>query len=191
MLILLSVPTPLYNIIHTNMKISLAVLTAASMAALANAHGYFTSPKGRQPGTAYQKSCGMQAYYAMSSDINGNIQGLEQIVSGQSDYNPATCKLWKCKGMKYADNTANVQHYKPGQTVPMHFNIAAPHSGYANISIITLEGNGHVIAPNLKKWAQYALTSVPIPASEESFSIKMPTGLGSQCAQPGRCAIQM
>jgi hypothetical protein len=93
--------------------------------------------------------------------------------------------------MKYVDNIANVQHYHPGQTVPMNFAIVAPHDGYANISIITLAGNGHVIAPNLKKWSQYALTSVPVPESEENFSIKMPTSLGSQCSKPGRCAIQM
>lgn len=194
-----------------DMQLTLSLLTAASMAALANAHGYFTSPGARQPGTAFQKSCGMQAYYNMVGSINGNIQGLEQVVAGQSDYNPATCHLWKCKGkqttnphhlnritnptnsgMKYADNTAHVQHYTPGQTVNLDFQIVAPHSGYANVSIINLAGDsGSVIAPNLKKWSQYALTSAPIPESEEKFSIKMPTSLGSQCSQPGNCAIQM
>jgi predicted carbohydrate-binding protein with CBM5 and CBM33 domain len=80
------------------MQLTLSVLTAAAMATVANAHGYFTSPGARQPGPAYQKSCGMQAYYNMVGSINGNIQGLYQVVSSQPDYNPATCKLWKCKG---------------------------------------------------------------------------------------------
>lgn len=93
--------------------------------------------------------------------------------------------------MKYVDNTANVHHYTPGQTVPMNFAIRAPHDGYANVSIINLRGNGHVIAPNLKKWSKYALTSTPVPASEQQFSIKMPSTLGSQCSKPGACAIQM
>ncbi|KAK5175745.1 uncharacterized protein LTR77_000884 [Saxophila tyrrhenica] len=172
------------------MKFTLAFLTAASMAALTNAHGYFTSPGARQPGEAYQKSCGMQAYYNMRGSINGNIQGLYQVVAGQDDYNPKTCKLWKCKGLKYADNKANVQHYKPGQTVPLEFEIVAPHNGYANVSIISLQGDGHVIAP-LKKWSQYALNTVPIKESEEKFSVKMPASLGSQCSKPGHCAIQM
>lgn len=97
----------------------------------------------------------------------------------------------KCKGMKYADNKDNVQHYAPGQTIPMNFAVRAPHDGYANISIINLQGDGHVIAPNLKKWSKYALTSTPLPASEQQFSVKMPTSLGSQCSRPGTCAIQM
>jgi len=86
--------------------------------------------------------------------------------------------VWKCKGLKYADNTAHVQHYKPGQNVALDFEIVAPHDGYANVSII-------------KKWSKYALTSTTIPESEEKFSIKMPTSLGSQCAKPGACATQM
>lgn len=88
------------------MQLIASLLAASSLAALANAHGYFVTPKARQPGPAFQKACGMQAYYNMGGDINGNIQGLEQIVKGQSDYNPSQCHLWKCKGMKYADNTA-------------------------------------------------------------------------------------
>ncbi len=99
--------------------------------------------------------------------------------------------MWKCKGLKYADNTAHVQHYKPGQNVALDFEIVAPHDGYANVSIISTAGDGHIIAANLKKWSKYALTSTTIPESEEKFSIKMPTSLGSQCAKPGACATQM
>lgn len=80
--------------LQANMKLGFAVYNAMGMFALANAHGYFVSPKAREPGPAYQKSCGMQAYNMMSGDINGNIQGLEQVVANQPDYNPATCHLW-------------------------------------------------------------------------------------------------
>lgn len=86
------------------MHFTAALFGLASVTALANAHGYFVTPKGRQPGTAFQDACGMQAYYNMEGSINGNIQGLEQVVKGQTDYNAAECHLWKCKGMKYADN---------------------------------------------------------------------------------------
>ena len=136
-----------------------------------------------------EAACGQQAYNNMASDINGNIQGLEQVTANQPDYNPKTCHLWKCKGMKYADNKANVQHYTGGQSVPLNFDIVAPHDGYANVSIIGLRDNN--VLATLKTWQQYALTSVPIKESWEKFSVTMPTGLGSQCAQPGHCAIQM
>ena len=171
------------------MKLSLT-LAATAMAALANAHGYFITPAGRQPGKAFQDACGMQAYYNMEGDINGNIQGLEQITQNQPDYNPKECHLWKCKGMKYADNTGNVKKYTAGQNVDMYFHIQAPHSGYANVSIIGLADND-IVYPDLKKWNQYALTSIPLKNSWEHFSVKMPTTLGSKCAKAGECAIQM
>ncbi|KAK3675917.1 hypothetical protein LTR78_004109 [Recurvomyces mirabilis] len=174
------------------MQLIHSLLAAASLATLANAHGYFVTPKARQPGTAFQQSCGMQAFYQMSGDINGNVQGLQQTTKGQSDYNPSTCRLWKCKGMKYADNTANVQKYTPGQSVAMNFAIRAPHTGVANVSIIDITTpDGTVIAPNLKSWSVYASNSASIPDGEENFSITMPTNLGSKCAQAGQCAIQM
>lgn len=173
------------------MKLLLSVWLAASTASLANAHGYFTSPKGRQPGQAFQNACGLQAYNNMAGDINGNIQGLQQVTANQADYNPNTCHLNKCKGMKYADNKNNVQHYTPGQSVPMNFDIVAPHDGYANVSIISLQGSSGTVLATLKTWKQYALTSIPTKSSWENFSVKMPTSLGSQCAQPGHCAIQM
>ncbi|KAK5114421.1 hypothetical protein LTR85_010244 [Meristemomyces frigidus] len=160
------------------------------MAALANAHGYFVTPTARQPGTAYQDACGMQAYYQMSGDINGNIQGLEQTVASQTDYHPAECHLWKCKGMKYADNKDNVHKYTAGETVKMNFDIRAPHTGYANISIVKTSNN-KIIAANLKKWDVYASNAVPTVASQENFSVKMPTTLGSKCATAGDCVIQM
>lgn len=68
-----------------------------ALAALANAHGYFESPVGRQPGDAFKAACGEQAYNMMSSDINGNIQGLMQLTANQADYNADECDLWKCK----------------------------------------------------------------------------------------------
>ena len=111
------------------MKLLHSVWLAAGAATLANAHGYFTSPKARQPDPAFLAACRQQAYDNMAADINGDIQGLEQITANQPDYNAATCHLWKCKGMKYADNKANVQHYTAGETVPLHFEIQAPHSG--------------------------------------------------------------
>ncbi|RMY76953.1 hypothetical protein D0863_01624 [Hortaea werneckii] len=185
--------TPYTNTnMHFNGALLASVATFSSMAPLANAHGYFTKPEGRQPGTAFQDACGMQAYYNMKGSMNGNIQGLQQVVANQDDYNPDECHLWKCKGMKYADNKDNVQSYTPGQSVDLTFTIVAPHTGHANVSIIdTSSPNGKVIAKNLKKWDTYASTSSPIQDSQQDFSVKMPTNLGDQCAEEGKCAIQM
>ena len=94
--------------------------------------------------------------------------------------------------MKYADNLANVQKYSAGQTVPMVFDIRAPHTGYANVSIIDITvPDGKILAANLKKWDVYASTATSIPSSEENFSIKIPTNLPSKCSKAGQCAIQM
>lgn len=79
------------------------ILTAISFfllleaATLVNAHGYFVSPVGRQPGTAFSAACGQQASNMMSSDINGNIQGLRQLTFNQADFNAEECNLWLCK----------------------------------------------------------------------------------------------
>lgn len=66
----------------------------------------------------------------------------------------------------------------------------APHTGVANVSIVKTSTN-KIIAANLKKWDVYASNSVPTVASQENFSIKMPTTLGSKCATAGDCVIQM
>lgn len=169
------------------MKFSITAITLG-LAAYANAHGYFVSPAPRQPGPAFAADCGQQALSTWSSDINGNIQGLMQIVSNQPDFNAKRCKVDKCKGMKYADNKGRVQTYKAGQSVPMEFNIAAPHDGHANVSIISLRNNK--VIHQLKSWDEYALTSRPSQPSERNFNVKIPN-LGNKCKKAGQCAIQM
>ncbi|KAK6406349.1 hypothetical protein LTR95_018668, partial [Oleoguttula sp. CCFEE 5521] len=111
---------------------STTLTTAASLLALANAHGMISSPKPREAGPAMKASCGEQVYNMQSSDSYGNVQGELQIAHTQTDYNAATCDMWLCKGFKYADNTANVQKYTAGQTVPITVDIRAPHTGVAN-----------------------------------------------------------
>lgn len=67
--------------------------------------------------------------------------------------------------MKFDDNADNVQTYTAGQEVDLNFAIRAPHSGYANVSIVDTATNS-IIASDLKKWDEYALTSRPSVASE-------------------------
>lgn len=120
--------------------------------------------------------------------------------------------------MKFEDNTDSVQTYTAGQQVPLYFNIRAPHSGYANVSIIDTTSNS-MIAANLSAWDEYALTSIPAktewtvrfplpsppfpsPSSSSSsstylhfflqnFTITIPSDIGTQCSTAGKCAIQM
>lgn len=169
------------------MKLSLTAL-ALSIATTVSTHGYFVSPPAREPGPAFTRDCGEQAYNMWSGDINGNVQTLLQIAANQPDFKPKRCTVWKCKGMKWVDNKANVQSYTAGQTVPMEFNIAAPHDGHANVSIIALRDD--TILETLKTWDEYALTSRPSVESEQKFSVKIPD-LGGKCTKPGQCAIQM
>lgn len=169
------------------MKYLAAILTILE---LVSAHGYFEAPFGRKPGNAFSAACGAQANSMMSSDINGNIQGLQNLVASQSDYDPTKCDFWTCKGMKFEDNTDSVQTYTAGEEVPLYFNIHAPHSGYANVSIIDTTSNS-MLAANLSAWDEYALTSVPAKTEWTNFTITIPSDIGTQCSTAGNCVIQM
>lgn len=101
------------------------------------------------------------------------------------------CNLWLCKGFEFSDQLAsNVQAYTAGQSVPIHFDIRAPHDGVANVSIVDTATNT-VIGSPLKSFDSFALTSQPIQADQEDFSIIIPDDLGSKCATAGECVIQM
>lgn len=103
----------------------------------------------------------------------------------------AKCNLWQCKGFEFSDQPAgNVQAYTAGQSVPIHFDIRAPHDGVANISIVDTATNS-VIGSPLKTFESFALTSVPIQADQEDFSITIPSDLGGKCMTAGECVVQM
>lgn len=166
--------------------------TAVGLAAFAStvaAHGFLKSPQPRQPGDAMKSACGQQVTGMFSSDINGNVQTALQIASSQSDFDEAACNIWQCKGMKYDDNTANVQSYQAGQKVPMVANIAAPHTGVANVSIVDT-ASGAVIGEPLISWTDYASTATGVTEDETNFDITIPSDLGSQCSEAGACVLQ-
>ncbi|PVH96947.1 carbohydrate-binding module family 1 protein [Periconia macrospinosa] len=164
--------------------------TAINLAALVStvaAHGYITSPTPRKPGDAMAAACGQQIFQTFSSDINGNMQGALQ--NPGPNYDAAKCNIWTCKGMQFEDNKANVQSYTAGQTVPMVINIAAPHTGTANVSVIDL-ATSSPIGQALKSWDVYASTARGVQPDEKNFDITIPTDLGSKCATAGACALQ-
>ncbi|KAK8192504.1 hypothetical protein M8818_007674 [Zalaria obscura] len=185
------IPTLLfdYQYITANMK-NTFILAAAGLAATVHGHGFITSPSPRTPGSAMEAACGQQVYNNQASDMYGNIQGMLQVAASQSDYDAAACDIWLCKGYKYADNTANVQTYTAGEVVPIVFDIRAPHTGVANVSIVNTATNT-VIGSALKSWDVYASTASTIPDDEKNFSITIPSDLGSDCSTAGDCVIQM
>ncbi|KXS96251.1 hypothetical protein AC578_5476 [Pseudocercospora eumusae] len=167
-----------------------SVAAVSALVGLVAAHGYYQTPAPRMPGEAYSAACGEQAFNMMSSDINGNIQGLESLVANQDDYDASKCNLWMCKGMKFDDNTANVHSFSAGEEIPMYFQIVAPHTGYANVSVVDTATNS-ILAANLTSWDEYASTSVQMKTEWQNFTVTMPPTLSGKCATAGECVIQM
>jgi hypothetical protein len=123
-------------------------------------------------------------YNNQASDSLGNVQGILQVAKTQTDYDATKCNVWLCKGYQFADNSANIQTYTPGQVIPMTIRIGAPHTGTANVSIVDTAANA-MISSELIYFADYASVSHTIPANNTAFSITMPTDLGSKCATAG------
>lgn len=162
-----------------------AIVFGASLAPLVSAHGALTSPTPRSAGSAMESACGQQIYNMMNSDSYGNIQGEEQLIS--TDYT-SDCDLWLCKGMQFADNEDNVQSYTTGETVAMTYEIRAPHTGYANVSIVDTATNT-VIGDTLQSWSVFASNAGGDTSNQTSFSITIPD-LSGKCTTAGECVIQ-
>ena len=152
---------------------------------LAAGHGIVTSPVARSAGTAMQSACGQQVFNNLNSDEYGNIQSLAQIGANQKDFNASTCDLSLCKGLAFADNTANVQPFTAGQIVPITVDIRAKHTGTANVSVVATLSNT-MISDELVYFSVYASTATNLPANQTSFSITMPD-VSSQCGTAGDC----
>ncbi|ETS83592.1 hypothetical protein PFICI_05468 [Pestalotiopsis fici W106-1] len=162
-----------------------AITFGAAVAPMVAAHGMIKTPTPRSAGTAMSSACGSQIYNMMSSDSYGNIQGETQLIG--SDFTDE-CNLWQCKGMQYSDNTANVQSYSTGDVVDITYDIRAPHTGTANVSIVDTASNT-IIGDVLAYWSVFASNSQASAANETSFSITIPD-LGGKCTTGGECVIQ-
>jgi predicted carbohydrate-binding protein with CBM5 and CBM33 domain len=164
------------------------VMASASMIALVSAHGFILSPAPRMPGSAMSDACGQQMYNNQMGDNYGNVQGQLQVTNGQTDYDAAACDVWLCKGYKYDDNTENVQEYTVGQEVDISVDIRAPHTGVANVSVVSTS-SGTVLGSALKSWDEYGSNAYTIPEDQKEFSITIPDE-ASECSSPGDCVIQ-
>jgi hypothetical protein len=163
---------------------STAVL--ASLVAVVAGHGFVNDPPARRPGDAYRAACGEQPFNQQSADINGNVQGIQQVVG--SDLSAGDCNLWLCKGFQFDDNTDNVQEFALGQEIPFDVTIAAPHTGFANVSVVSTADNAVIGAP-LIEFDNYASNS-GVDANNSAFSITLPEDLGGACATAGECVLQ-
>lgn len=166
------------------------ISAAALLVAGVSAHGRVTSPTPRPLGDAMKAACGDQVWNMQSSDNNGNIQTMAQIGTSQSDFDAAKCHLWQCRGYQFDDATADsIQSFTAGQKVPFVVDIAAPHTGVANVSVIDLAANS-VVGDALISWDSYASTESGVKDSDENFSVTIPSDLPSTCSEKGGCALQ-
>lgn len=166
------------------------ISAAALLVAGVSAHGRVTSPTPRPLGDAMKAACGDQVWNMQSSDNNGNIQTMAQIGTSQSDFDAAKCHLWQCRGYQFDDATADsIQSFTAGQKVPFVVDIAAPHTGVANVSVVDLAANS-VIGDALISWDSYASTETGVQDSDENFSVTIPSDLPSTCSEKGGCALQ-
>ncbi|KAL2131955.1 hypothetical protein VTI74DRAFT_4410 [Chaetomium olivicolor] len=78
----------------------------------------------------------------------------------KNGYDEKKCNLWLCKGYQFADNTGNVQDYKP-----------------------VVIGAPLIASPD-----NYTASMNP-PANQTKFGIEIPE-LGGKCAEAGACVIQ-
>ncbi|KAJ5247387.1 chitin binding protein [Penicillium chermesinum] len=167
----------------------IAFAALAGLLPLVHGHGFVTNPTPRLPGSAMEAACGQQAYNNQEADRYGNVQGMLQVASSQSDYNAAECDIWLCKGYKYADNKKNVYSYSAGQTVDFTVDIRAPHTGVANVSVVDTASNT-VIGDPLVYWPVYASVATTLPANDTKFSVTIPDDLGDKCTTGGACVLQ-
>lgn len=158
------------------------VSSALGLASLVSAHGVVLKPASRKPGDATTEACGRAMVNFYKQDETSYPEAFLRS-NPLPDRNK--CNLFLCKGYQFADNAANVQSYKPGDSVEYEVYIRIPHSGYANVSIVDTTTN-KVLGSPLVSWASgYAASSKP-PADQTKFSVKIPE-LGAQCAAAGVC----
>jgi hypothetical protein len=162
------------------------IAALAALIPLVVGHGFVLDPPARKPGAAYKAACGEQPFYQQSADINGNVQGIFQVIP--KDFDPAKCNLWLCKGFLLEDNPDNVQSFTPGQKIDFTVNVAAPHTGYANISVVKTSSNS-IIGEPLIEFSNYA-SNAGMAKNNTAFSVTLPRSLGGACTLAGECVLQ-
>ncbi|KAK7181293.1 hypothetical protein DPSP01_007350 [Paraphaeosphaeria sporulosa] len=169
-----------------------AIATGLLLAPVVLSHGIITTPPSRAIGPAISTACGQAITSAIKSDNTSYVEQLTKLASADSKFNPAACDLYLCKGLQFSDNSANVQTWKAGDVVPIKIWLRIPHEGIANVSIVSTKQNKKV-GDFLKLWtAGYApgKSTNDVPLSQREFSVTVPSGLETTCANAGDCVLQ-
>ncbi|KAH8822840.1 hypothetical protein DL96DRAFT_1671098 [Flagelloscypha sp. PMI_526] len=169
--------------------LSAFALALFALAGSAAGHAVVTAPSPRTSGTAQAAACGAAVTKKLNSDKYGPIE--VAYVAKDANWTEA-CDLFFCRAYFLSDNTARVQSYTPGQSVAFHVDIAAHHTGYANVSVVDLVAKKTIGSP-LFYWPVYANSSLgpsEWPKNESDFNVVIPTDLGTKCSTAGACAIQ-
>ncbi|KAH6671018.1 hypothetical protein B0J14DRAFT_484903 [Halenospora varia] len=135
-------------------------------------------------------TCGASLASQITADNTSHVEGLPEAAALIPNFNATACNVFLCKGLQFADNTANVQTFQPGQVVNMLATIPIPHEGPMNVSVINTATNTAIGAP-LISFVSYADEALPtLPANNTNFNVTIPTTLGSTCSVAGTCVLQ-
>lgn len=163
-----------------------SLIVAASLAATVASHGLITKPTPRGPGAASLAACGSAVTNNIKGDLTSHVEGLPEAASKGKTYKSDQCNLLLCRGLQFADNSANVETYTAGQTVHFDVKISIKHFETANVSVVDTKANK--IVKQLLYWDKYAderLTT--LPANNTAFYITIPSDLRAACATAGNC----
>lgn len=163
-----------------------SLIVAASLAATVTSHGLITKPTPRGPGAASLAACGTAVTNNIKGDLTSHVEGLPEASRNDKTFKADACNLWLCRGLQFADNTANVQAYTAGQTVHFDVKITIKHAGTANVSVVDTKSNK--IVKQLLYWDAYADEKLKtLPANNTAFDVTIPSDLKGACATAGDC----
>jgi hypothetical protein len=163
------------------------LFAASAFVSAVSSHGIITSPPVRAVGPAMTAACGASVAALVTADNTSHIEGEPEAAAQTANFNSTACNVFMCKGLQFADNTANVQTFQPGQVVNMLASIPIPHEGPMNVSVVNTQTNTAIGAP-LITFVSYADESLAqLPANNTNFNVTIPTTLGSTCAVAGTC----
>ena len=175
------------SIINTP-KMLYSFLSAASIfTQTVLSHGIITQPPVRAVGPAMTTACGASVAALVTADNTSHVEGMPEAAAQIASFNSTACNVFMCKGLQFADNTANIQTFQPGQVVNMLASIPIPHEGPMNVSVINTQTNTAIGKP-LISFDSYADESLAVlPANNTNFNVTIPTTLGNACSVAGTC----
>lgn len=169
----------------------LALLLLPFLVPPASAHGYLSHPPARAAGPATSAACGKPITDAILRDNTSHVEGLPELaLRSGSGFDAASCNLWLCRGIQFADNANATQLWRPGQRVGLKVKITIPHDGSANVSIVDAARN-EVLGDMLMVWSSgYAnereFFAGSLPVNNTEFNVTLPD-VSSRCGRAGDC----